>query len=160
MKIKEEDINKTFFRIRYGHYEFVVVPFGLTNALVVFMCLMNGIFINYLYRFVIIFLNYTLIYSKSKEEHEHHFRLVLQVLREHQLYVKLNKCSFYQKKIYYLGHIILKKNIAMDLEKIEAIMRWPAPKNVLEVGSFMQLVGHYNKFITMFSKISHSITSL
>jgi hypothetical protein len=83
VRIKEEDIHKTAFRTRYGHYEFVVVPFGLTNAPTVFMCLMNGILINYLDKFFIVFLDDILIYSKSEEEHEHHLRLVLQVLREH-----------------------------------------------------------------------------
>jgi hypothetical protein len=97
VRINEEDIHKTTFRTRYGNYEFVVVPFGLTNAPVVFMCLMNDIFRNYLDKFVIIFLDDILFYSKSKEEHEHDLRLVLQVLREHQLYAKLSKCSFYQK---------------------------------------------------------------
>jgi hypothetical protein len=97
VSIKEEDIHKTSLRTMYGHYEFVVVPFGLTNALAVFMCLMNDIFKNYLDKFVIAFLDDILIYSKFEEEHEHHLRLVLQVLREHQLYSKLSKCSFYQK---------------------------------------------------------------
>jgi hypothetical protein len=106
VRIKEKDIHKTAFRTRYGHYEFVVVPFGLTNALVVFMCLMNDIFRNYLDKFVIVFLDDILIYSKSEEEHEHHLRLVLQELREHQLYAKLSKCYFYQKQVHYLGDII------------------------------------------------------
>jgi hypothetical protein len=83
-----------------------VVPFGLTNEPTVFMCLMNGIFMNYFDKLVIVFLDDILIYSKSKEEHEHHLRLVLQVLREHRLYSKLSKCYFYKKKIHYLGHII------------------------------------------------------
>jgi hypothetical protein len=99
VRIKEEYIHKTTFRTKYGNYEFVVMSFGLTNVPVVFMCLMNGIFRNYLDKFVIVFLDYILLYSKSKEEHEHHLRLVFQVLREHQLYAKLSKCSFYQKKI-------------------------------------------------------------
>jgi hypothetical protein len=102
----EEDINKTTFRTRYGNYEFVVVPFGLSNAPTVFMCLMNDIFINYLDKFVIVFLDDILVYSKSEEENEHHLRLVLQVLREHQLYAKLSKCSFYQEQIHYFRHII------------------------------------------------------
>jgi hypothetical protein len=106
VRIKEEDIYKTTFRIIYGHYEFVVVPFGLTNAPVVFMFLMNGIFRNYLDRFFIVFLDDILIYYKSEEENEHHLRLVLQVLREHHLYAKFIKCYFYQKQINYLGHII------------------------------------------------------
>jgi hypothetical protein len=96
VRIKEEDISKTTFRTRYGHYEFTVVPFGLSNAPVVFMCLMNGVFRSYLDKFVIVFLDDILIYSKSEEEHEKHLRMVLQVLREHQLYAKLSKCSFYQ----------------------------------------------------------------
>jgi hypothetical protein len=93
--IKEQDINKTAFQTRYGHYEFIVVSFGLSNAPIVFMCLMNGIFIEYLDMFVIVFLDEILIYSKSEEENEKNFRLVLQVLREHQLYSKLIKCSFF-----------------------------------------------------------------
>jgi hypothetical protein len=128
--IKEEDIHKTTFRTRYGHYEFVVVLFGLTNAPVVFMCLMNGIFRNYLDKFFIVFLDEILIYSKFEEEHEHHLRLVLQVLREHQLYAKLSKCYFYQNQIHYLGHIISEHGIGVDPKKIEAIRGWPTPRNV------------------------------
>ena len=106
VKIKEEDIMKTTFGTRYNNYEYVVVPFGLTNSPTTFMCLMNGIFRKYLYKFVIVFLDDILIYSKSEEEHEEHMRLVLQVLREYQHYVKLSKCSFYHMQIHYLGHII------------------------------------------------------
>jgi hypothetical protein len=95
-----------------------VVPFGLSNAPIVFMFLMNGVFREYLDKFVIVFLDDILIYSKSQEEHEHHLRMVLQVLREHQLYAKLRKCSFYQNQIHYFGHIISKDGIAVDLEKI------------------------------------------
>jgi hypothetical protein len=141
VRIKEEDISETTFRIRYGHYDFTVVPFGLSNAPAIFMCLMNGVFQEYLDKFVIVFLDDILIYSKSEEEHEHHLRMVLQLLRECQLYAKLSKCSFYQKQIHYLGHIISKDGIAVDLEKIEAIREWPAPKNVTGVRSFMGLVG-------------------
>jgi hypothetical protein len=118
-----------------------VVPFELTNALVVFMCLMNGIFRNYLDKFVIVFLNDILIYSMSEEEHEHYLRLVMQVLREHQLYAKLSICSFYQKQIHYLGHIISEQGIAVDPKKIEAITGWPTPRNVLDVKYFMGLAG-------------------
>jgi hypothetical protein len=97
VRIKDEDISKTAFRTRYGHYKFIVVPFGLSNAPVVFMCLMNGLFREYLDKFVIVFLDDILVYSKSEEGHEHHLGMVLQVLRENQLYAKLRKCSFYQK---------------------------------------------------------------
>jgi hypothetical protein len=106
VRIKDEDISKTTFRTRYGHYDFTVVPFGLTNVPAIFMCLMNGVFRNYLEKFVIVFLDDVLVYSKTEEEHEKHLRMVLQVLREHQLYAKLSKCSFYQRQIHYLGHII------------------------------------------------------
>jgi hypothetical protein len=148
------------FRTRYGHYEFVVVPFGLTNAPIVFMCLMNGIFKNYLDKFVIGFLDDILVYYKSKEEHEHNLRPVLQVLIEHQLYAKLSKCSFYQNNIHYLGHIISEQGIEIDTEKIEAIRGWPIAINVSEVKYFMGLSGYYIRFIVGFSKIVHPITSL
>jgi hypothetical protein len=121
VRIKEEDINKITFGKRYGHYEFTVVPFGLINALVVFMCLMNAIFRNYLDKFVIVFLDGIMIYYKSEEEHEQHLRMVLQVLREHQLYSKLSKCSFYQRQMLYLGHIISEEGIAVNPENIKAI---------------------------------------
>jgi hypothetical protein len=113
--------NKIEFRTKHGNYEFVVVPFGLTNAPIVLMFLMNGIFINYLDKFVIVFLDDVFIYSKFEEDHEHHLRLVLQVLREHQLYANLSKCSFYQENIHYLGKIISEQGIEMDPKKIEAI---------------------------------------
>jgi hypothetical protein len=136
------------------------VPFGLSNEPIVFMCLMNGVFMEYLDKFVIVFLDDILVYSKSEEEHEEHLRMVLQVLRENQLYAKLSKCSFYQKQIHYLGHIISKDGIVVNLEKIEAIREWSVPKNVLEVRSFMGLAGYYRRFIAGFSRIAHSITSL
>jgi hypothetical protein len=143
VRIKEEDINKTIFKKKYGQYEFVVVPFGLSSAVVVFMCLMNGVFREYLDKFVIVFLDDMVIYSKTKEEHEQHLRMVLQVLREHQLHAKLSKCIFYQRKIHYLGHIVSADGIAVDPEKIEAIRGWPMPRNVIDVRSFMGLVGYY-----------------
>jgi hypothetical protein len=109
------------------------VPFGLSNAPVAFMCLMNGIFREYLDNFVIVFLDDILIYYKLEEEHEQHLRIVLQVLRENQLYSKLSKCPFYHKQIHYLGHIISEEGIAVDPENIEAIRGWSTPNNVTEV---------------------------
>jgi hypothetical protein len=150
VRIKDEDISKTAFRTRYGHYEFRVVSFGFSNAPDVFMCLMNGVFKDYLDKFVIVFLDDILVYSKSKEEHEKHMWMVLQVLREHQLYAKLSKCSFYQEQIHYLGNIILKDGIVVDPKNIEAIREWSVPKNVTKVISFMVLVGYYRSFITGF----------
>jgi hypothetical protein len=160
VRIKDEDISKTAFRTRYGHYEFTVVSFGLSNAPVVFMCLMNGVFRDYLDKFVIVFLDDILVYSKSEEEHEQHLRMVLQVLREHHLYAKLRKCSFYQEQIHYLGHIISREGIVVDPEKIEAIREWSALKNVIEVRSLMGLARYYRRFIAGFLRIAHPITSL
>jgi hypothetical protein len=160
VRIKDEDISKTAFRTRYGHYKFTVVPFGLSNMPVVFMCLMKGVFRDYLGKFVIVFLDDILVYSKLEEENEQHVRMVLQVLREHQLYAKLSKCSFYQRQIHYFGHIISEEGIVMEPEKVEAIKEWSAPRNVAEVRSFMGIAGYYRRFIVGFSKRAHPITSL
>jgi hypothetical protein len=130
-----------------------VVPFGLLNAPTIFMFLMNGVFREYLDKFVIVVLDDILIYSNLEEENEHHLRMVLQVLREHQLYAKLSKCSFYQKHIHYLGYIISKDGIVVDPEKIEAIREWFALKNVAEVRSFMGIAGYYKIFIEGFSRL-------
>jgi hypothetical protein len=121
VRIKEEDICKKKFITRYGHYELTMVPFGFSNAQAIFMCLINGVFRNYLDKFVIVFLDDILIYSKFEEEHEQHLRMVLKILREHQLYAKLRKLSFYQRKIHYLSHIISEEGIAVDPEKIKSI---------------------------------------
>ena len=130
MRIKDEDIHKTAFRTRYGHYEFVVVPFGLTNAPATYMCLMNSVFNKYLDKFVLVFLDDILVYSKNEKEHEEHLRLTLQMLREHQLYAKLSKCDFYRDRIQYLGHIISEEGISVDPEKIKAIMNWPTLEEI------------------------------
>eukprot|EP00253_Pinus_taeda_P022460 PITA_22460 len=160
IRIKEEDIAKTAFRTRYGHYEFVVLPFGLTNAPATFMCLMNNIFHQYLDRFVLIFIDDILIYSRTIEEHQEHLRMVLQTLREHQLYAKFSKCDFFKEEIQYLGHVITRDGIAVDPEKIKAIMEWPVPKDVADIRSFMGLAGYYRRFVEGFSKVAFPITSL
>ena len=112
VRIKEEYIHKTTFRTRYGHYDFMVVPFGLTNAPATFMCLMNSVFSKYLDKFVLVFLYDILIYCKNEEEHEEHLRMALQLLREHKLYVKLRKCDFYKEKNSLFGsHYLRRRNI-------------------------------------------------
>jgi hypothetical protein len=160
LRIKEDDISKTAFKTRFGHYEFIVLPFGLTNAPGVFMSLMNGVFREYLDKFVQVFIDDILIYSRTTEEHDKHLRLVRQCLREHKLYGKLSKFSFYQSRIHYLGHVISGEGIAVDPAKVEAIMEWPAPTNVTEVRSFMGLAGYYRWFVEGFSKIAGPITEL
>jgi hypothetical protein len=139
VRIKGEDIHKTAFRTRYGHYEFVVVPFGLTNAPATFMCLMNNVLSKFLDKFVLVFIDDILIYSKNREEHEEHLRLVLQVLGEHHLYAKFSKCNFFHKHIHYLGHVISEEVVAVDPDKIRSIMEWPTAKDVSYIKSFMGL---------------------
>ena len=141
-------------------YEFIAVPFGLTNAPTTFMCLMNSVFSKCLDKFFLVFLYEILVYSKNEEEHEEHLRLTLQLLREHQLYAKLRKCDFYSDRIQYLGHIISEGGISVEPEKIEAIMNWPTPRNVMDVRSFMGLVGYYRRFIEGLSKVAHPVSSL
>jgi hypothetical protein len=158
--IKEDGIPKTTFKTRFGHYEFTIFPFGLTNAPGVFMSLMNGVFREYLDKFIQVFIDDILIYSQTMEEHNEKLRLVLQCLREHKLYGKLSKCSFYQSRIHYLGHVISGEGIVVDPTKVEAIMEWPVSMNVTEVRSFMGLAGYYRQFVEGFSKIANPIMEL
>ncbi|XP_074314308.1 putative mitochondrial protein AtMg00860 [Silene latifolia] len=135
------------------------MPFGLTNTPAAFMDLMNRVFSLYLDTFVVVFIDDILVYSKTKEEHEEHLRIVLQTLREHQLYAKLSKCEFWLEKVAFLGHIMSKEGVAVNPTKIEAVSRWVAPKNVEEIGSFLGLAG-YSRFVKDFSKIVRPLTSL
>ncbi|XP_057535375.1 uncharacterized protein LOC130813557 [Amaranthus tricolor] len=158
--IAEGDIHKTAFRTRYGHYEFTVMPFGLTNAPAAFMCLMNQVFSAYLDKFVVIFIDDILVYSKDREEHQEHLRFVLQTLRENKLYAKLSKCEFWLDKVSFLGHFVSKEGISVDPVKVEAVRSWPSPKNVTEVRSFLGLAGYYRRFVKDFSRIARPMTSL
>jgi hypothetical protein len=139
----EDDVPNIAFRMRFGHYEFTVLPFGLTNTLGVFMSLMNGLFHEYLDKSVQVFIDDILIYSRMKEEHDEHFHLVLEYLQEKKLYGKLFKFSFYQSKIHYLGNVISSEGIVMDLVKVKDIMEWILLKNISELCRFMGLVGYY-----------------
>jgi hypothetical protein len=143
VRIKDQDINKTNFHTIYRHYEFVVIPFGLTNAQATFMSLMNNIFRQYLDKVIVVFIDDILVYSKTKEEHDEHLRIVLQTLRKHNLYTKFEKCDFNKKEIQYLGHVISSEGIVVDLENIKDIMEWPVPKNVADIQSFMGITGYY-----------------
>jgi hypothetical protein len=146
--------------MRYGHYEFLVVPFGLTNAPATFMCLMNNVLNKFLDKFILVFIVDILIYSKNREEHEEQLRLVLQVLRAHQLYAKFSKSEFFQKKIHYLGNVLSEEGVAVDPDKIRSIMEWTTPKDVSDIISFMGLAGYYRRFIKGFSKICCPIIAL
>ena len=143
LKIKEEDGPKSAFRTRYGHYEFLVMPFGLTNAPAAFMDLMNRVFKDFLDKFVIVFIDDILIYSKTKEEHEEHLRITLRTLEEHKLYAKFSKCEFWLDKVHFLGHVVSKDGVSMDPAKIEEVSKWHALTNVTEIQSFLGLADYY-----------------
>ena len=160
LKIRSEDVPKTAFKTRYGHCEFLVMPFGLTNALAVFMDLMNRIFQPYLDQFVIVFIDDILIYSGSKEDHEEHMRVVLQILRENQLYAKFSKCQFLLDSVAFFGHVISAEGVYVDPQNIEAIVNWKPPTNVTEIRSFLGLAGYYRKFVEGFSKLAAPLTKL
>ena len=160
LRVQESDVPKTAFRTRYGHYEFLVMPFGLTNAPTAFMDLMNWVFQPYLDRFVIVFIDDILVYSGSLEEHSEHLRIVLQILRERQLYAKLSKCQFWLDRVTFLGHVISVEGVSVDPQKIEVVVNWKPPKNVSEVRSFLGLAGYYRKFVEGFSKIAAPLTKL
>eukprot|EP00253_Pinus_taeda_P033613 PITA_33613 len=160
VRIKEEDIYKITFKTGYGHYEFFVVPFGLNKALATFMYFMNSVSRPYLDKFVFVFIDDILVYSKNEEEHVEHLAAVLRLLSEHRLYFKLSKCNFSQSEVHYLGHVVSKEGITADLEKIRAIMEWVAPKSMDEVRSLMCLPSYYRRFIRNFSQVPYPITSL
>ncbi|KAA0057117.1 ty3-gypsy retrotransposon protein [Cucumis melo var. makuwa] len=143
LRIWDSDIPKTAFSSRYGHYEFIVMSFGLTNASAVFMDLMNRVFKDFLDMFVIVFIDDILIYSKTEAEHEKHLHQVLETLRANKLYAKFSKCEFWLKKVSFLGHVVSSEGVSVDPAKIEAVASWPRPSTVSEIRSFLGLAGYY-----------------
>ncbi|GJS47236.1 putative reverse transcriptase domain-containing protein [Tanacetum coccineum] len=160
LRVREQDIPKTAFRTRYGHYEFQVMPFGLTNAPAVFMDLMNRVCKPYLDKFVIVFIDDILIYSKDEKEHEEHLKAILELLKKEKLYAKFSKCEFWIPKVQFLGHVIDSRGIHVDPAKIESIKDWASPKTPTEIRQFLGLAGYYRRFIEGFSKIAKSMTKL
>ena len=160
MRVKEEDIPKTTFRTRYGHYEFLVMSFGLTNALAVFMDTMNRVFHDYLDQFIVVFIDDILIYSKTSEEHKEHLRKALERLRREKLYAKLEKCEFWLDSVSFLKHVISIEGVAVDPEKVKAVVKWTRPTSVFEIQSFLGFAGYYRCFIEGFSKLSGPLTTL
>ncbi|GKB43064.1 putative reverse transcriptase domain-containing protein [Tanacetum coccineum] len=160
LRVREEDILKTAFRTRYGHYEFQVMPFGLTNAPAVFMDLMNRVCKPYLDKFVIVFIDDILVYSKNKQEHKEHLKLILELLKKEELYAKFSKCEFWIPKVQFLGHVIDSKGIHVDPAKIKSIKDWASLKSPTEIHQFLGLAGYYRRFIEGFSKFVKPMTKL
>mgnify|MGYP000991665728 CR=1 FL=1 len=149
-----EDIHKTAFRTHEGLFEFVVMAFGLTNALATFQALMNEVLHPFLRRFVLVFFDDILIYSSSWSDHLRHVKLVLEAMRTHQLFLKRSKCSFGEESMAYLGHVISAAGVAMDNNKVLAVVDWPVLLTVRAVRVFLGLAGYYRKFIRGFGTIA------
>jgi hypothetical protein len=160
IRIRPEDVPKTALTTRYGLYEYLVMSFGLTNAPTHFKYLMNSVFMFELDKFVVVFIDDILIYSKTKEDHAEHLRIVLTRLREHQLYAKFSKCEFWLDTIPSLGHILSAQGVAVDPCKVKDILEWKPPTIVHQVRSFLGMAGYYRRFIPDFSKIAKPITEL
>ncbi|GJX61507.1 putative reverse transcriptase domain-containing protein [Tanacetum coccineum] len=160
LRVREEDTLKMAFRTRYGHYEFQVMPFGLTNIPAIFMDLMNRVCKPFLDKFVIVFIDDILIYSKNKKEHEEQLKAVLELLKKENLYAKFSKCEFWIPKVQFLGHVIDSQGIHVDPAKLESIKDWESPKTPIEICQFLGLAGYYRRFIEGFSKIAKSMTKL
>jgi RNase H-like domain found in reverse transcriptase/Reverse transcriptase (RNA-dependent DNA polymerase)/Integrase zinc binding domain/Chromo (CHRromatin Organisation MOdifier) domain/Retroviral aspartyl protease/Integrase core domain len=160
IRIEPEDVPKTAFRTRYGHFEFLVLPFGLTNAPATFMHLMHQTFREFLDDFVLVFLDDILIFSRTLEEHKQHVAKVLSVLRKEKLFAKESKCDFFKTEVEFLGHLVGRDGVRMMQDKVQAVKEWPTPKRVTDVRAFLGTAGYYRKFIKDFSSIAAPLSDL
>jgi hypothetical protein len=160
IKIRPSDIPKTAFSTRYGLYEYLALSLGLTNAPAYFMYLMNSVFVPELDKFIVVFIDDILIYSKNEEEHAEHLHIVVQRLRDHKLYAKFSKCEFWLGSVKFLGHTISNEGIVVDPSKVQEVMDWKPPTSVHQICSFFGLAGYYHCFISDFSRIAKPMTEL
>jgi len=158
--MKEYDIHKTTFHTHQGHYEFLVMPFGLSNTPSIFQTTMNTLFQTYLRQFVIVFIDDILVYSRTLPDHLHHLELVFESLLQQQFLLKMSKCSFAQNSISYLGLIVSCQGVGPDPEKIKAMVDWPTPTTVKQLRGFLGLTGFYRKFVQHYASIAAPRTEL
>jgi transposase InsO family protein len=160
IRISEEDVYKTAFRTRYGHFEFQVLPFGLTSAPATFMNLMNDIFQDLLDVCVVVFLDDIMVYSKNMSDHTKHLQLVLQRLRDHKLFAKMAKCEFGKNEMEFLGHIVNSNGISVEPGKVSAVQDWKNPQDPHDIQSFLGLANYYRRFIPKYAHITSPLTRL
>lgn len=158
--LKEENIFKTAFKTNQGDYELLVMPFGLTNAPTSFQGLMKEVFEGQLRKFVLVFFDDILVYSKNKEEHIEHLKVVFEILRSNKLFMKLNKCEFASPQIKYFGHIISHVGVGTDYQKIKAMIEWPTPGNIKALRGFLGLTWYYRRFVQGYGVISKPLTQM
>jgi hypothetical protein len=160
LRIQESDIPRTMFRTRYGLYEYTLMSFRLMNAPAYFVYLMNKVFMEYLDKFLMVFIDDILVYSKTEGEHEEHLRLLLEKLRINELYAKFNKCEFWLTHVAILGHVISTGGVSVDPGNVRDVLNWKPPMNISEIRSCLELVAYYHRFIQDFSKLAKPMTQL
>lgn len=158
--MKDDDIYKTAFKTHHGHFEFLVMPFGLCNAPATFQSPMNQVFNQFLRKFILVFFDDILTYSKSFDDHLQDLELTLAILRANQLYAKMSKCQFGQDKIEYLGYVISSEGVSTDPTKIQYMVDWPKPVHVKGLRGFLVFTGYYRKFIKDYGLISKPLTDM
>lgn len=160
IRMQAMDEHKTTFKTHHGHFEFRVMPFGLTSAPATFQGCMNSILSPLLRKFVLVFVDDILIYNRTLSDHVQHLQSVFQILTEHHLKVKRSKCSFAQQRLAYLGHVISPNGVSTDEDKILVVKNWPTPTNVKELRGFLGLTGYYSKFVRYYGVLSKPLTNL